>query len=102
MELLRQRRFVARNETIDEDNGQLRFGLLNFGEAFEHGVDDFLDKLGTDDRLQQRALYRYREVTGELSPSTIHRVNRQFIVGTVGFVTGITTGFIIEAFRRSR
>jgi hypothetical protein len=54
-------------------NGVLQFGILNFALAFEKAVHDFLAKLKTDVTLQERALYRYRVLTGEIDPPEARR-----------------------------
>jgi len=88
------------NEPIEQQDGVLQFGILNFVDAFEKGVADFLRKLETDRKLQARALCRYEEVTGEVKAS---RVNRTLIAGGVGFAIGIATALLVEAgFRAAR
>lgn len=88
------------NEPVEEQDGVLQLGILNFMDAFEEAVADFLSKLKTDRKLQARALHRYKEVTGKVKPST---VNRTLVAGTLGFAIGIATAIAVEAgFRVSR
>lgn len=81
------------NEPIEEKDGAIQLGILNFVDAFEVAVADFLSKLETDRKLQARALFRYREVTGEVKPA---RVNRTFIAGAIGFAIGVATALAFE------
>ncbi len=47
------------NEPVKDIGGTLTFGLLNFKEALENSVADFLKKLETDIQLQNNTLNRY-------------------------------------------
>lgn len=80
------------NEPISDLGGQLQFGLLNFKAAFEQAVADFLNKLSNDHGLQERALFRYREIVGEVKPSK--PMKREFIFTGVGLVIGVTAGIL--------
>jgi len=71
---------------------QLQFGLLNFKAAFEQAVADFLNKLTNDHGLQERALFRYREVVGEVKPSK--PMKRELIFAGVGLLIGVTAGIL--------
>jgi hypothetical protein len=84
-------------EPISEQNGRVSFGLLNFVDAFDEGVEDFLSKMKTDDELQQRALYRYRVLTGEIKPETR---GTRLPPAVVGFVLGVGTALVFESLRR--
>jgi hypothetical protein len=55
---------VPGNDVVTRENGVIRVGILNFVDAFEKAVADFLIKLATNKKLQQVALRRYRSVTG--------------------------------------
>jgi hypothetical protein len=77
------------NESIQMSNGTLEFGLLNFVEAFEFGVDDFLTSLETDGKLQSRSLYRYRQLTEQL---VSRNVSRTLVIGAIGFAIGFVAG----------
>jgi len=85
------------NETISGQGGGVSFGILNFVDAFEKGVSDLLIQLKTDKTLQERALYRYREVTGEIKPS---RGDLPLIPVAVGFVLGVGVAYLVAALRR--
>ena len=85
------------NEPISEQAGQLSFGILNFVDSFEHAVNDFLVQLESDRALQERALYRYRELTGEIKPS---RGNGSKAYIALGFGLGIGVATLVVALRR--
>lgn len=82
------------NEPISEHAGQVAFGLLNFVDALEQSVNDFLVQLQSDGVLQQRALHRYRELTGEIKPS---RRNGSAFYIAVGFGLGIGVAALVAA-----
>ena len=47
-------------EKIEESNGVIIFGLKNFFQALNNSIDNFLDKLNKNEKLQESALARYR------------------------------------------
>lgn len=74
------------HESMQEQNGGLCFGILNFADAFEYGVCDFLKKLTTDAGLQRQALFRYRVLTGEIK---YRRPSNQLKLVGAGFIGGV-------------
>ena len=69
---------------------------MNFADAFESAVEDFLGALENDHNLQRQALHRYREVKGEIE----HTQKRTYGIGvavTVGFAAVVTA--TIAAYR---
>ena len=50
------------DQAIDNSNGILSFGLLNFRDALKAGIEDFLVNLKTKPSLQATALKRYRKL----------------------------------------
>ena len=85
------------NEAISVQNGSVSFGLLNFVDAFESGVEDFLSKLKTEPELQNRALYRYRELMGEIKPKGRET---QFLGTGIAFVIGFGVASLFSALPR--
>jgi hypothetical protein len=55
-------------ERIEKVGGSLCFGLLNFFEALQQGVEDFLVKLQTDAALQRNALKCYNRLRKKARP----------------------------------
>lgn len=55
-------------ETIQKNRGTLCFGLLNFFEALQEAVKDFLQKLATDTKLQTNTLNRYKKLKQSARP----------------------------------
>jgi hypothetical protein len=78
------------NDPITVQGTQLQFGLLNFRDAFEHAVKDFLGELRTNQRLQQTALNRYREVVNQTSSPK--PVDRELVAGISGLIIGLIIG----------
>jgi voltage-gated potassium channel len=83
------------NEPIQEQDGRLSFGILNFVAAFRVALHDFLAKLETDGQLQAPALARYREVTQEFKPVKA----RQLSLSDVPIFMVSPTRFVIERFK---
>jgi len=82
------------NEPIQERNGQIEFGLLNFRDAFESATNAFIDSLAVSDVLQRRALNRYREVIGEAERTTT-RAGENGTLVVLGAAVGIVvTGLL--------
>ena len=79
-------------------NGVLQFGILNFALAFEEAVHDFLARLKTDATLQERALRRYRVVTGEIAPPKAR--GDGLLLVSIGFVVGSVAALLLGAAKR--
>ena len=56
------------NEPIEEIDGTIRLGLLNFFDAFKASVDTFLEKLSHDSTIQVAALKRYSDLKRTARP----------------------------------
>jgi hypothetical protein len=67
------------NDPVRDENGTVVFGILNFVDAFDSAVSDFLRKLETDTNLQKRALQRYREVTGDVETNSLFQKAKDWL-----------------------
>jgi len=56
------------NDGITDTGGTLSFGLLNFFDALRIGVNDLLNKLKTDPKLQASVGKRYAELKNTAKP----------------------------------
>lgn len=56
------------DQGIQMTDDTLSFGLLNFLDALEAGVEDFLSELGTKPQLQKNTLARYRKLKRTAKP----------------------------------
>jgi hypothetical protein len=56
------------NEGIQKTNRALSFGLLNFFEALQMGVKDFLKRLESDTHLRTNTLNRYKKLKKTAKP----------------------------------
>jgi hypothetical protein len=83
-------------QTVRETGAGLEFGILNFADAFERAVEDFLSALESDDKLQARALQRYREVKGEIERPQKRKYGVA-VPAAIGFVAGVAA--TVVAFR---
>ena len=77
------------HEQVIDIGGQLEFGILNFADAFEAAVNDFLSKLATDTTLQNRALHRYRVVTGKIERRPSRLTRRDLAAAAIGVALGL-------------
>jgi hypothetical protein len=50
------------NDPVSTNNGVMCFGLLDFRAAISSGMENYLKKLATDQKLQQMTLKRYRSL----------------------------------------
>lgn len=50
------------NEPVTGKHGIMQFGLLNFLDAFSRSIDDFLDTLSSNEKVQYQCVDRYRRL----------------------------------------
>jgi hypothetical protein len=85
---------------VENADGTINVGIMNFVQAFEQAVEDFLDKLKTEPHLQERALFRYRELSGEIPR---YKPNRTLVPVLIGFGIGVGATLLLElAFHKFR